>query len=603
MSEPSIARLIGEGVERPEASLPLDINYAKLTEWLVTRQKIPKDWHKRLQVIQAKAAEALKEVPSEVLNGLTDGSDASVDYLRAVEIRDKLASTSERTMFGGLSGPAGTWDKIVKAYEKQYVYLGECGQALVQAVDFDIPAQRRQAARLGQQMQDCDRKQAECIRNAAACAAKYKEECKKLGIQGVAVRQELRALASELPGMLRQVVDCLHDPALQAAGEYYAAFSRFAHGPREARSGAAAASPSLAPADMLPTLFEIRERQTQPPAEAAEPEASSQQGPGTAAGGIDIDWDVGGAGAEDDGAAAAAMAAGGEAGGSGGGVVEIDWDFALAADDAGGGVDTGGAGGEGGGINWDIDVSAPDAAGDGSAAGDGGAAAAGPITIDWDIAVDSAGDTAAAGTSSAAAAAGDGGAAQVAEAAGGRGCGSSTDPDDVAAARLERDGEYRARLMDDLLELRAFLAMRKAELGGGGELLSTALPDSVSSVDASAVAAMLGALGRALSQLASPRFRQLLLIATSKRYLDRLEASLQRQAGAEAKLLRAAEDTSTRRREAAASLAASGPRTAALVARTRRLKALAERGVSATLGGKRTVNVLGEINNVLAAGS
>lgn len=85
----------------------------------MTRQKIPKDWHKRLQVIQAKASEALKELPAGVLSGHAQGPDAPLDYLRAVEIRDQLLSNAERTMFGGLSGPAATWDKIVKAYEKQ----------------------------------------------------------------------------------------------------------------------------------------------------------------------------------------------------------------------------------------------------------------------------------------------------------------------------------------------------------------------------------------------------------------------------------------------------------------------------------------------------
>jgi hypothetical protein len=34
-----------------------------------------------------------------------------------VQIRDKLAESGERTLFGGLSGQAGIWDKIVKAYD------------------------------------------------------------------------------------------------------------------------------------------------------------------------------------------------------------------------------------------------------------------------------------------------------------------------------------------------------------------------------------------------------------------------------------------------------------------------------------------------------
>ena len=84
----------------------------------VSRQKLPKDWHKRLQAIQAKAMETVKDVPAAVLAALPGGSDAPLDYFRAVEIRDKLAASADRTLFGGLTGAAALWDKIVKAYEK-----------------------------------------------------------------------------------------------------------------------------------------------------------------------------------------------------------------------------------------------------------------------------------------------------------------------------------------------------------------------------------------------------------------------------------------------------------------------------------------------------
>ncbi|GIL55532.1 hypothetical protein Vafri_11095 [Volvox africanus] len=594
MSEPAIARLVGEGVERPDASLPLDINYAKLAEWLVTRQKIPKDWHKRLQVIQAKAAEALKDIPSEVLNGLTDGPDAPLDYLRAVEIRDKLSSTAERTMFGGLSGPAGTWDKIVKAYEKQYVFLGECAGTLVQNVDFEIPYLRKQAAKFNQQIVDCDRRHAECLRNAALCAAKYKEECKKLGIQGVSVRQELRHLADELPGMLRSVVESLHEPQLQSAAEYYAGFSRFAHAPRGQRAAAAGADLALEPSKMLPILFEIRERRTQPLPLGLGDVSAEATAKNTAGGGGGINWDLS---PQVDGGTAAGTA------------VNIDWDVGpsegeSAAEGDGGGGCSGGGGGRG--INWDIDlqdVTGGTPAAD-SAGADADAAAVAPVTINWDIEVDAVGADAEAdadaennlvgigtrgedvGPSASAATAG----------------GELTKPDAVAAARLERDGEYRARLMDDLLELRAFLAQRKAELSGSGnELLATALPADVREVDSAAVGIMLGAVQQCLGQLTTPRFRQLLLIATSQRYLDRLETSLKRQAGAEAKLQRAAADVVARKQEARSQLVELAPRLGALVEHTWRLKSLSERSISAALGGKRTINILGEINNVLAA--
>lgn len=83
----------------------------------VQRQKLPADWHKRLQAIQAKISEAAKDLPAGLSAGLTGSAEAAVDYFRAIQIRDKLADTGERTLFGGLTGQASIWDKIVKAYE------------------------------------------------------------------------------------------------------------------------------------------------------------------------------------------------------------------------------------------------------------------------------------------------------------------------------------------------------------------------------------------------------------------------------------------------------------------------------------------------------
>lgn len=70
-----------------------------------------------MQAIQAKVTEAVKELPAGVLSQVAGSAEAPVDYFRAVQIRDKLAETGERSLFGGLTGQAGIWDKIVKAYE------------------------------------------------------------------------------------------------------------------------------------------------------------------------------------------------------------------------------------------------------------------------------------------------------------------------------------------------------------------------------------------------------------------------------------------------------------------------------------------------------
>lgn len=119
MAASDVARKIGEGVTRPNAEqqLPIDVNYQRMVDWLVNRQKLPGDWNKRVTAIALKANDCYKELPLEVTNQLVS-PDAPLDYFRAVQIRDRLAETSERTLFGGLTGQAAVWDKIVKAYEK-----------------------------------------------------------------------------------------------------------------------------------------------------------------------------------------------------------------------------------------------------------------------------------------------------------------------------------------------------------------------------------------------------------------------------------------------------------------------------------------------------
>ena len=78
-----------------------------------TRKHLPADWRKRLQALQAAASAELKQLPSEA------ELDTAISYFKAREIRDKLAGSADKSLFGNLKGSAGTWDKIVRAYEKQ----------------------------------------------------------------------------------------------------------------------------------------------------------------------------------------------------------------------------------------------------------------------------------------------------------------------------------------------------------------------------------------------------------------------------------------------------------------------------------------------------
>jgi len=495
MAEPAIVRKVGEGVDRPTAEweLPIDVNYQKLTDFLVARQKLPKDWHKRLQAINAKANAALKEAPAEALSKLPGGADgAPMDYARAVQLRDVFAATTDRGLFGGLTGHAGTWDKIVKAYENQAVFLGESAQMLVQNADYEIPFLRKQAQRCDAQVTDCQRRHAEYVRSAGQCAANFKAECERLGVDPTDVRGSLRGLAKELPQNLEKVADAVQTDKLGEAVAYYKAFSRYAHGTPDAE-------------EMLPTLAEVREERTAPPANSA---SASGNGGEAAAPALNIDWGID-------------LGTGGVDGGSGGDApAGIDWDMDLGGGGGAGGSAADGADGGDGAtaeISWDIDLSA--AAADAAAAseqpvasasasgsskavevewgidlaGEGADVAAPALDIDWDIGAGSAG-----ATDAAAQPASDSGAAA-----------ASTTGRGALLARLECDSDYRAHLLDNLQELRAFLHQRKAEMdAAAGELLGAQLPGDVQSVDTLVLAHLLRAADAAVAAACDARLRQ-----------------------------------------------------------------------------------------------
>ena len=45
------------------------------------------------------------------------GDEVTVDYFRSKEILARLSETAERGLLGSLKGLAGTWERIVRAYE------------------------------------------------------------------------------------------------------------------------------------------------------------------------------------------------------------------------------------------------------------------------------------------------------------------------------------------------------------------------------------------------------------------------------------------------------------------------------------------------------
>lgn len=572
-----------EGFGRPggESDLPIDVNYAKLVEWLADRNQLPADWRKRLRLIQAKAA----ELPSPDKGG---DADPPLDYFTARAERDHLAETAERNLLGQLKGAAGSWQQVVSAYEKGGVWLGEAAMTLTRNVDFEVPALRKAAARAQQQLVDLQRRREEYLHSASTAAAAYTQECRDLGIEGRNVEAELRGLGGALSEQLSAAVGGCGAAGVAEALRYYAAFTAYAHAlPDSGGSGSAGA------AEVLPSLRAVQAGEV-PPGTVLEPPAGeetgqagvhAQQGAGSSGGGggdptapAEISWDIDlSAAAKDAGDSSAASEQTAAPAG-------ISWDIDMAAADSAAAdsetADTAAAT-----VDWDVEM-------DGAGAGDDAGSGMQPTTIDWDLSVDDSGtgeqQTGDSGGASSTAAAGAGAAESD------RG-GAAADP---LVAALMDSSDARARLMDDLHELQAFLTQRSAQLASGaGEALSASAPEAVQVVGESAVGEQLAAVEGAIAALAAERLKQLLLVRGSRQHRARLARHLQQAAAKEAKFQQAAEETAAKRVEMQRRLMGYAPKLAALLRRTAMIQREVEAALSAANG--RAINVIGEINTVL----
>jgi hypothetical protein len=313
-----IVKKVAAGTDQPDAKvelLPIDVHYQDLIDFLVTRQRLPKDWLQRVQAIQAKSIEAMKSTPPHAIKAAeqTSGSHMEVGYSKAIAIRNALAATCERTLFGGLQGPAATWDKIVQAYETKSVYLGESAQSLVQLISYDIPAYKKQHARLDQQVAEAERKHTESLKSASQSAAAFECECLKLGFHHRSpIRSSLKDLSIEIPTILQSAMAGLQSEDLARAASYYSDFVSFAH------HGVAS--------DVLPILREVLAGETTFPSHLADKTAEDTSPV------LDVDWDIGVGQAEPTLDLDIDWGIGSAAGGGGEEVAapaEISWDFDL----------------------------------------------------------------------------------------------------------------------------------------------------------------------------------------------------------------------------------------------------------------------------------
>jgi hypothetical protein len=519
------------------------------------RRLISSDWPKKLQLIQAKARDAAKDLSPGLINQLRTTEDGtSLDYFDAKDILEKLKETAERGLLGSLTGVAGTWERIVKAYESTLLQVAEGGMALSRNVDYEIPYLKKQAAKNQQLITDLEKRCADAIKSADQSTAEFRDECEKIGIPTACASTTARMRAAlvaqaaqQAPGKIKDAVDAVvDDSTIAKAMRYYASFVEDTLG--------------IESKQQLLILAEVREGRTQDCSEGfaaenitgitpnMELEALSIPKGDSSAPPDSIQWDI-------DMSATVPKEE-----------KSISWDVDL--EDANE-VDQ--AGDEATRQDWNADISA-----DVAIEGRGLDCSLNPLDSDLDAAVL-----------------------------------TETRPEkefdlhlSPAVKRILGDPSYRALLLDDLFELQSFLARRHIELVSSQDTLQPPHPrgheqkgSHISDVDAETVSLYLKGVDRAIEMLTEERMMQLLSILSNPAYVDQLVAKFVRKGGQEGKHRSAAKDAEHRKVAAQRQLMGDSAKLAALIRRTKRIKVELEIALRTKL--RRPVNVQGEINVVL----
>uniref|UniRef100_U5EMN2 Putative cdk5 activator-binding protein n=1 Tax=Corethrella appendiculata TaxID=1370023 RepID=U5EMN2_9DIPT len=207
-----------------EADIPIDIHIVKLQEWLISRRIVKKNWNNLILDIRNKINNAIIDMP--VHDGLVKLLyGAHINYFHCVQIIEILKTTEADTknVFGRYgSQRMKDWQEIVRAYEKDDIYLAEAAQILVRNLNFEIPGLRKQISKFEQLSDEAEKKIKDLKKSAIILRNEHQALCQQLGIKGENVRAELLVKLNDLPQLLENVAKCV--PILRKAIELYTAF-------------------------------------------------------------------------------------------------------------------------------------------------------------------------------------------------------------------------------------------------------------------------------------------------------------------------------------------------------------------------------------------
>ncbi|KAG7380644.1 Protein of unknown function (DUF773) [Phytophthora pseudosyringae] len=551
--------------------LPIDIQYKQLLEALVDRRIVPHKWLEQLKQIRDAIAALYPELPlaSEALSKFRakKPSHEELSYFDCKFIFQCLEQSDEgaaKNFFGQYTSPVlKRWSALIRQYEKNNVFAAETARIIAQNTAFEIPFLKKSIQQNEKQVADNNRKMAELTRSIAEYKRKLETSCADMSIAGENFREELRRLPLELPSIFDGVAKAICSDEIAGAIEYHQALQAYLHDCEFPVAAPVAESTSSSSSKRdkkskkkgtkQAPVSEEPETTTDEPFELVvvphnffdaieELRSASDELVET---GTTLDFEAEAA--------------------------EISWDISL--DDSG----TADAGE----IDWGIETVAP---AEPTATADDA-----PVEIDWDITTSEVVDPVSEVKTSAA----DDVVVPVLD--------TPAKTEKATRVGLLDDSELRTRVLNDLLELRAFLRHRLFELSGSDSVAFANQFQGSSPVleqqSTATVEEFQSAVDQAVSLLTSKRLQQLVLIKTSERYLERHVASLEMLTKHMNKCRREIHGLEDKNVDLIDATKTVQPQINGLVATTKKLKKELEAALPPLFKGYK-VNIVGEVNSL-----
>lgn len=531
------------------------------------RRIVPHKWLDQQKQIRDAIAALYPELPmaSDELSKFRTKkpSHEELNYFDCKFIFQCLERSDEgaaKNFFGQYTSPVlKRWNALVRQYEKNNVFAAETARIIAQNTAFEIPFLKKSIQQNDKQVADNNRKMTDLTRSIAEYKRKLETSCADMGIEGNNFRDELIRLPLELPSIFDGVAKAICSDEIASAIEYHQALQSYLHdceipvaeSTRSSSSRKETSKKDKKNKKKSKKQLDVLEEPEMTTSESfelivaphkffdaiEELRNASDQLVDTSA---TLDFEAEAA--------------------------EISWDISLDENDAADADE----------IDWGIETVAsaePVTTGDDT-----------PAEIDWDITT----------------------ADMVEDPASEENASKPMDVEEPTAEQITRvglldDSEFRTRVLNDLLELRAFLRQRLVELCGSDSVAfanqfqgSSPLLEQQSTEK---IEGFQAAVDQAVSLLTNKRLQQLVLIKTSERYLDRHVANLEMLTKHMDKCRREIHGLEDKNADLIDATKSVQPQINALVTTTKKLKKELEAVLPPMFKGYK-VNIVGEVNSL-----